>query len=370
MLKKIILVALAGGAIACGQAFAQRAQFAYVVNQYSQYVEGYKVDPATGALIALPTSPYNTGLTDIFAMAADPVDGFLYVGNFGTSDSIAGFRIEPLSGELIPLAGSPFPAAPELARLAVAPSGRFLYATSPSNNIISVYRIDRTTGKLRLTQTVTEPSSAFFPGTIAVDPLGRFVYFANIYSGNVTGYSLNPTTGELTAIPGSPFNVAISGNGIAIDPLGCFAFVDAGAGVYVYAIDPVSGALSLLETPGSGAVEATVAAADPNGRFLYTGINGGIEGFSVTRGGPKAGSLTSLPGSPYSPGGASTDGYPQLLVIDDTGSYAYASYFSYGIVGFRIDHADGVLSLISSSPSYPSTGFSAIVLTRPRSRKF
>ena len=71
MLKKITLVTLAGGAIACGQAFAQGAQFAYVVNQYSQYVEGYKVDPPTGALIALPTSPYNTGLTDMFAMAAD-----------------------------------------------------------------------------------------------------------------------------------------------------------------------------------------------------------------------------------------------------------------------------------------------------------
>jgi probable HAF family extracellular repeat protein len=371
MCRTLILAALIAGGIACGLASAQEPELAFVSNRNSKNVEAYSIDPATGSLIALPASPFDTGQMGNVSIAVDQVSRFVYVANYGATNTIAGFSIQPFSGALVPLAGSPFAATPYLARITVDPLGRYLYSISPSISTVSAYRIDSATGKLTLVQALTLQPEAFFPGTVTVDPQGKFVYLTNIYSGNVSAYSIDSTSGKLTVIPGSPFAVAGTGaEGLAIDPLDRFAFVDAGAGTYVYSINPVSGALTLLDSPSAGAIVATVDAVNPNGKFLYAATGTGIEGSTIAGAGPTAGSLTPLAGSPFSPGGASGLGFPDFLVVDYTGSYAYATYENYGVLGFTINPGTGALTLNSSSPFSFSSGFNSIALARPQTLSF
>jgi probable HAF family extracellular repeat protein len=371
MYRVIVLLTLLAGGIACEHALAQENQFAYVANRDSENVQGYKIDPVTGALIALPASPFNTGQMGNVAITIDEVGRFVYVANYGATDTIAGFRIEPLSGKLVPLAGSPYPATPYLARITVDPSGKYAYSVSPSINTVTAYRIDPITGRLTLLQALTLQTAAFFPGTVTVDPLGKFVYLTNVYSNNVSAYAINPTNGELTLIPGSPFATGVGAEGLAIDPQDRFAFVDAGTGTYVYAIDPGTGALTLLDAPSATTVPATVNAVEPRGKFLYTASAMGLQGYDIMQGdggrfdGP--GSLTPI-GAPFSPGGGLGAANADSVVVDYTGSFAYAAYTSYGVVAFKIDPGNGALTLNSSSPfSFPS-GFSSLALARPQTR--
>jgi 6-phosphogluconolactonase len=63
------------GAIMC-LAWPLRAQFAYVANLADNTVSGYSIDRKTGALTAVPGSPFVTGGG---AVAVDPTGRFAYV---------------------------------------------------------------------------------------------------------------------------------------------------------------------------------------------------------------------------------------------------------------------------------------------------
>ncbi len=163
MCRTLILAALIAGGIACGLASAQEPELAFVSNRNSTNVEAYSIDPATGSLIALPASPFDTGQMGNVSIAVDQAGRFVYVANYGATNTIAGFSIQPFSGALVALAGSPFAATPYLARITVDPLGRYLYSISPSIGTVSAYRIDSATGKLTLVQALTLQPDAFFP---------------------------------------------------------------------------------------------------------------------------------------------------------------------------------------------------------------
>jgi 6-phosphogluconolactonase len=363
MWKNFTLAALLSGVMGGGLASAQ-IQLAYVANVNSKYVEGFEVSPVNGSLLRLPSSPFDTGQTSNYSIAIDQVHRFVYVGNYGSTDTIAGFKIEPFNGALIPLSGTPFAATPYQARITADPLGRFVYAISDQPDKVTAYSIDAATGQLTHVQTLTGQQGTDFPTSVTVDPLGRYVYVTNFYSSNISAYSINPTTGELTDIDGSPFRSGVS-EGLAINPSGSFAYVSASAGTYVYSIDPSSGALVPLENPGPGDIGALSVAVDRNGSFLYAAEEAGIGGFSIDPTGPKAGSLTPLTGSPFSPGKAVVHDTLDFVVLDFTGSFAYANYEGHGIAGFTIS-PDGALTLISSSPFSFSSGFSSMAIAQPR----
>lgn len=65
----------------------------------------YSIDPKTGLLNELDY-PFAAGLNP-YGVAIDPTNQFLYVTNEG-GDSISGFKLDPSSGDLLALPGSPF----------------------------------------------------------------------------------------------------------------------------------------------------------------------------------------------------------------------------------------------------------------------
>jgi DNA-binding beta-propeller fold protein YncE len=158
--------------------------------------------------------------------AATPVVGHVYVnGNTAGQNTIVGFD-RHADGSLTTIAGSPFDAGGagtgaafgSAGGLQESSDGRYILATDPASNEISVLRI-RPNGSLRLVE--VQDSNGRTPTSIAVH--GSLVYVANGGAGgsNYTGFRLNagghlaPISGSTYALPDDalPGHVLISPDG-------------------------------------------------------------------------------------------------------------------------------------------------------------
>lgn len=193
-------------------------RFVYV-SGFGLGVSGFQIDAATGALTALPGFPLRTGgVWGGGALAVDPPGRFVYMPAlffdalshtlFGV---LFGFRIDAATGALTALPGSPFRAGVVPTALVVDPSGRFIYVASFS--AVVGFRIDAATGTLTALPGSPFPSG-MAPRAMAIDPSGRFVYVADspwdddcdcLPPGVVFGFGIDAATGTLTALAGSPF---------------------------------------------------------------------------------------------------------------------------------------------------------------------
>ncbi len=361
-------------------------QFAYVANQDSNDVSGYKIDAAKGTLIPVAESPFITGKSGPTSVAVDPAGRFLYVTNqYAQDNDIAGFHIDRDTGKLTQAPGSPFAAGSGPASIAIDPSGRFAYVANLGSNNVSAYRIDQNTG--RLIAVAGSPFAAGnFPSHVTVDPQGNFVYVTNEMANNLSGYTINSTTGALTAISGSPFPTETFPLSVAVDPNDRFVYVanQGSNNISGYTINATTGALTVLDTSpfaaGSGGV--TGVTVDPNGSFVYVAGYGGIFAYKINQsitafGGPTFpplslyGQLTAITGSPFGTGtnpvfGAWT---PNSVAVDYTGTFAYATSGPYGsgnVTAFSVNSATGVLTQFAGAPFSAGDGSVSIALTRPQ----
>ena len=103
----------------------------YVAMSNVNTIAAFSIDSASGALTAIPGSPFATTLQ--FApnqLAIHPSCKFLYAIDGGGNDAVAGLAINSASGALSPIAGSPFALTPTSeGDLLVDPSAKFLYLT-------------------------------------------------------------------------------------------------------------------------------------------------------------------------------------------------------------------------------------------------
>jgi len=239
-------------------------------------VEGFSIDRKSGALTAIPASPFTAtgtsgGTTD--GAWSDPQGRFLFVGS-EASGEIWVFQINPATGALTETAGSPFTSAD-------------------------------TAGTVLL-------SSA---DIMTVDASGKFLYVGQLTaSTGVAAFAIDQTTGALTPVPGSPFTklgvaqirASLTGEFL----LGVAQIQDGGPSatdthIHVFALNPVTG----VPTEVNGSPFATTSAPfdlaiSPNGKFVYsvgtnttTATTGFIEGFQMDL---TSGALTKLSGSPFS----------------------------------------------------------------------
>jgi 6-phosphogluconolactonase (cycloisomerase 2 family) len=191
-------------------------------------VAGYTINSSTGALTAIPGSPFAVGNSGNAGLAIDPGARFLYVGNVGGGITV--FAIDSASGALTLVPGSPFstllPGSPD--EIVAHPSGKFLYVTLNSS-VESVEASFAVAADGSLTPT---PQSAWGPNgtwawSAALDPQGKFLYTANVNDGTISAFSVDQTTGSLTALGGSPFTFApiqIPWD-LVVDPSGKFLYV-------------------------------------------------------------------------------------------------------------------------------------------------
>ncbi len=261
-------------------------RFAYGVapppnsTNHAAAVAAFAVDAMTGALTALPGSPFAAGDTTS-ALALAPSGRFLYATNQGAtggpgSNTVSAYNLDSATGVLTTVPGSPFPSAAAPVSIAVEPSGQFVYVANLHDNTISAFVID-TTGAL--TPIVGGPQTPGLDGPrhLTIHPGGKFVYMSVANEGSIWGYSIDGVTGALTAVPGSPFaDNSASPQTLAIMPDGINA-ISSGwntseRGVYpdFYRIDVANGVLSPpFGGINLGAINVSELMLDPGGDFGY-----------------------------------------------------------------------------------------------------
>lgn len=302
------LVAVPGSPFAAGStpfsvAVDPAGKFAYVTNLNSGNISAYTIDPVTGALSAVPGSPFAGGSTPLY-VTVDPKGKFAYVTNMFSS-SVSAYTINPATGALTAAPGSPFAADGAPQRVAVDPMSKFAYVATAAANSIWAFSIDPASGALT-TASGSPFSAGTVPESVAVHPSGKFAYATNSNSFNISAYTINPETGALTAIPGSPFPAGGLPFGMTVDPTGKFAYVanDTSNNVSAYTINPATGTLTAVpDSPFASGENPCSVAVDPLGRFVYVtnqqlfnGGGGNVSAYSIS---PATGALTTVPGSPF-----------------------------------------------------------------------
>ena len=271
----------------------------FVGNEISNDISAFTSDPTTGALTAVPGSPFAAG-TDPKAMAvASPGwGGFnLYVANAG-SDNVSAYTIDPNTGALTPL--SPATIATGMSPTSIVVDSDLGYAfvaNHGGSNDISAFHIDLT----------PVPGSPFPAGgnplSLAVGGGGKFLYTANpdATHPSISGFSIDPATGALSRLSGSPFQLPVS-HYIATDHTGAYLYVTTGTNVVGYAVDATTGALTALPGfPVAVGANAYFVSIDPTNQFLYVANDraASVNGFRLDA---STGALTPMSDLPFPAG--------------------------------------------------------------------
>ena len=173
-------------------------------------VAGYSRDQATGALTALPNSPFgNIGGNNSQGIRITPNGSFAVIANAATNN-VSVMSLDPGTGTLTNISQSPFAAGASPVAVALDPTSKFVFIANDGDNTLSAYTMG-SGGEL-----TPIGGSPFTVGTqpqgVTVDPSGQFVYVASA-DGKVYAFKLNAGTASMTPVTGSPF----SANGTLCD---------------------------------------------------------------------------------------------------------------------------------------------------------
>jgi len=260
-----------------------------------------------------------TGVANPGIMAVDPTATYLFMYPQGGSNVIS-YQISG-SGTLTPI-GSPVSATTEITSLAVAPSGKVLYALAQNREI---YAYNISGGVLTpLTNLPFSIGSSGEPQQFVIDPSGSFLYVTEQSNDGLFGFTIG-ANGELTQMqPGTSFPVGQAPNSINVDAGGNFVYVNnqTSADIWVYAIGSGTGLLtnvSEIRTQGHTA-QAIVSGTEgltftPTALFVANTTTGQVNSYAIS---PSTGNLSSLiqPTAPGLPG-------PTALAADPFGAYLY-----------------------------------------------
>jgi 6-phosphogluconolactonase len=240
-------------------------------------------------------------------------------------------------------------------------SVHYVYVANDGSANVSAFAINASNGTL--TQVKGSPFAAGpEPWGIAVDPIGKFAYVTNVTdgtsrnaSGSVSAYAINARSGALRQVKGSPFTSGgIEPWEMTIGPFGRLAYVTNfdSDNVSVYHINRSSGVLTQVQgSPFGTGTDPAGAAVALTGRFAYV-ANGGGESVSAYHINPSSGVLTQVQGSPFAAGS-----YPWGVTVDPSDKFAYVTnYDSNNVSGYAIDAKSGALTQVQGSPFATGSG--------------
>jgi 6-phosphogluconolactonase (cycloisomerase 2 family) len=284
---------------------------------------------------------------------------------------VDGFAIDPSSGAFTPVPGSPFPAGQWPDATAVTPNGAFLFVANMSADDISAYAIDRATGTL--TQVPGSPfATGNSPSALTVSDNGTVLYAVNdgtdtrsLRPSGIYAYEIDAATGRLRQVAGSPFRLQGLAS-VATTHGGAYFYHPGPAGstrdaVYAYVAEAGSGAPKepIPGSPFTAGTGPTGAIVSPDGSFLYVAnaISSDVSAYRIE----SNGFLSAVAGSPY-PLGYFHDRLPtpapdpvhlevDSLAFTPDGAFLYvARHDDESITGYAVDATTGALSMVSGSP--------------------
>jgi len=320
-------VVVAGPNQSAGMTGSVTEGYLYVSDFLNDAVDGFSINPSSGALTAIPSSPFalegtapGGGGISAFLPGGDT---FLYATDMNAG-TVAGFNYDAATGTLTAIPGSPFPAGDTPVQ--AVQNGFFLYVSDLNDSAggISAYALGQNGAATSL------PGSPFptgaagsFPGPSALAIMNSFLYVAlagtTTPNNQIAAFAIN-SDGSLTPVPGSPFTTG-------------------------------SGPTQLAPVPVTSTAQA----------FLYTANvqDGTISAFTANDG---SGVLTPVSGSPYTSGKSIGSVVASLTFTDSGNFFLYASDpQAMTINAFTIDGGTGALTPVSGSPF--AAGSAATLLT-------
>jgi 6-phosphogluconolactonase len=275
-------------------------------------VSAYEIEPHTGALKFL--NRVSSGGAGPCYVSLDQTARFALVANYA-GGSIAVFAIQP-DGSLgertafVQHTGNSVNPQRQTHAYAhsiiVDPSNRFALVDDLGVDKIFVYRFNAQDGSLTPND---PPFAGIRPGSgprhLAFHPNGRWVYVISEIASTVTAFNWNPANGSLaefqtiSALPEN-FNGTNTSAEIALHPNGKFLYASnrGDDSLAVFAIDPATGKLGLVERVSCGGRTPRFFTFDPTGKWLLCS-NHGSDTTVVFRVDEKTGKLAQI-GQPVS----------------------------------------------------------------------
>ncbi len=334
-----------------GLALARSGNYLYVFNPAPGWIAPFAINAATGAPTALAGEPIAAG-TYINYLGMHPNGRFIYAKR-GTqlrdeANGIVVFALNAATGALTEIAGSPFDVGANPLQIVIDPRGRRLYAShvlvSPTQLQVRAYSIDTDSGALSVI-----PGSPFAnsqsPESLAIDSTGKFLYTSNTSSDVLTAYSISAADGSLSQLASSPVSAGDQPSFVAVNEDTAPLTVSS---KFIYATDALTNIVKSFAIAADGTLTfgADAAAAgplgvtlDPKGRYAYAAstTTGNIHIYSVAS---QTGALTEISGSPVAGG---SDAY--YVSIEPSGRYAYVSSRTDNVImKYAIDGSTGLLS--------------------------
>ncbi len=180
-------------------------RFIYVLSVDSERVSAFAIH-TTGALIPVG-GPIAAG-TGPQSLTVDPQGRRLYVANRGSKD-LSAFAIDAATGALTAVPGSPFavPQPPPFIlfpeAIAIDPSGRAAFVACMGSMTLTSFLIDDATGALTPTGTVVSTWNS--PRAIAFGPTGRHIYVIHDSEpGTLSYHKVDPASGSIELVNALP----------------------------------------------------------------------------------------------------------------------------------------------------------------------
>jgi 6-phosphogluconolactonase (cycloisomerase 2 family) len=182
-------------------AFDPRGRFCLVPDKGLDAVFVFRVDASTGGLIAgaPPSVATRPGAGPRHA-GFHPTRPYAYVLN-ELDSTLTAYRYDPERGALEPLQvvstlPDTFTGRNTTSEIAVAPSGRFVYASNRGHDSVVVLAVDPATGTLA--PVGWQPTQGKTPRFIGLDPGGGVLYAANQDSDTIVAFRVDPQSGALS----------------------------------------------------------------------------------------------------------------------------------------------------------------------------
>ena len=181
-------------------------KYLYVVNNGNSTISEYSITQTganAGALSPIGTIATGDG-TNSPQYGTTDVNGHLFVGNFGTVDSVSAYKIDPNTGVLSSAGPDKvIPTATQTINVLTDPTGKFIYvldqnaASASSPGQVFAFNLDPATGLIG-SQIGTAVTTGATSLGMAIDPTGAFLAVDNNVSYTISLYNVSTSTGALT----------------------------------------------------------------------------------------------------------------------------------------------------------------------------
>jgi len=189
-------------------------------------------------------------------------------------------------------------------------------------------------------------------------------YANDTASDSLIVYNINSGTGAFSPYTSYPIpSTGPSGLALAPNMKALYSTWQGSSLIYAHAVDPSTGALSLLGTQGTGSGPGPISIT-PNSKYLYvldTGDNT-IYWYSILSNG------NLNPGSSIATGVTNSTAQACVMVINRAGTYLFVGHdnpidTTDGITVFSIDPATGSLSMVGSPISTSALGVDSLAIS-------